>query len=71
MILISDYQQLCLSSGDMYLSLGISLAFSFVTVSELFCCEFFENFVILPLYDLATASAILLPIESPVASAAF
>ena len=43
------------------LSLGISLSCSFVTVSELFCCEFFETFVIL--------SAILLPIKSPVASA--
>ena len=26
-------------------NLGISLSFSFVTVSELFCCEFFEAFV--------------------------
>ena len=31
------------SSGDIYLSLGISLLFSFVTVSELFCCEVFWN----------------------------
>ena len=35
----------------------------FVTVSELFCCEFFETFEIL--------SEILLPIKSPVASAVF
>ena len=28
----------CLSSGDIYLSLCISLSCSFVTVSELFCC---------------------------------
>ena len=27
----------CHSSGDIYLSLGISLSCSFVTVSELFC----------------------------------
>ena len=57
----------CLSSGDIYLSLGISfgisLSFSFVTVSEFFRCEFFETFVIL--------LAILLPIKSPIASAAF
>ena len=52
-----------LSSGDIYLSLGISLSFSFVTVSELFCCEFFETFVIL--------LAILLPIKSQVASTVF
>ena len=45
-----------LSSGDIYLSLGISLASSFVNVSKLFCCEVFETFVI-PL-------AILLPIKS-------
>ena len=40
-----------LSSGDIYLSLGISLSYSFLTVSDLFCCEFFETFVILPSYD--------------------
>ena len=28
----------CLSAGDTYLSLGISLPCSFVTVSELFSC---------------------------------
>ena len=50
---------LCLSSGDKYLSLGISLLFSFVTVSELFCCEFFGNFLM------------LLAIKSPVVSAVF
>ena len=53
----------CLFSGDIYLSLGISLSFSFVTVSKLFCCKFFETFVIL--------SVILLPIKSPVASSVF
>ena len=44
-----------------YICLGISLSFSFVTVSELFWYEFFETFTIL--------SAILLPIKSPAASA--
>ena len=53
----------CLCSGDIYLSLGISLSFSFVTVSELFSCEVFGTFVIL--------LAILLPIKSRVASAVF
>ena len=54
-----------------YLSLDISLSFSFVTVSELFCCDFFEAFVILPSYDLVrvakifdrTVSAILFSIK--------
>ena len=45
----------CLSSGNTYLSLGISLSCSFVTVSELFCCEFSENLLIL--------LAVLLPIK--------
>ena len=53
----------CLSSRDMYLSLGISLSCLFVTVSELFCCEFFDTLVIL--------LAVLLPIKSPVDSAFF
>ena len=58
----------CLSSWDMYLSLGISLSspiFSslFVTFSKLLCGEVFKTFVIL--------FAILLPIKSPVASAFF
>ena len=44
----------CLSSGDTYLSSGISLSCTFVTDSELFCCEFLESIVIL--------IAILLPI---------
>ena len=35
------------SSGDVYLSLGISLSFLFVIVSELFCYKFLETFVIL------------------------
>ena len=50
-------------SGDIYLSSGISLQFSFVTVSELFWCKFFETFVIL--------LSNLLPIKLPVASAFF
>ena len=53
----------CLSSGDIYLSLGTSLSCSFKTVFELFCRERFETFVIL--------LAILLPIKSPIASAVF
>ena len=36
----------CICSGDIYLSLGISLSFSFVIVSELFCSGFVETFVI-------------------------
>ena len=50
-------------SGDVYLSLGISLSFSFETISEFYYCEFFETLVIL--------LEILLPIKSPVASAVF
>ena len=61
----------CLSSEDIYLSLGIYLSRSFVTVSNLICCEVFEIFIILPSYDLATASTILLSIKSPAASAVF
>ena len=53
----------CLSSGDTCFSLGISLSCSFVTVSELFCCEFFESF--------ANLFAVLWPIKSPVASPVF
>ena len=37
----------CISSGDIYVSLGIPFSCSFVTVSELFCGEIFEIFVIL------------------------
>ena len=48
----------CLSSEDVYLSLGISLF-----ISKLFCGEFFQIFVIL--------SAILLAIKSQVASGVF
>ena len=33
----------CLSSGGIYLSLGIFLSCSFLTVSQLFCCEFLET----------------------------
>ena len=46
---------------NIYLSLGISLSCSFLT--ELFCGDVCETFVIL--------SAILLPVKSPVASAVF
>ena len=53
----------CLSSGDTYLSIGISLSCSFVILSELLCCKFVFSFVIL--------SAILLPIKLLVASAFF
>ena len=53
----------CLPSGEIYFSLGISSSCPFVIVSELFCCELFETFVIL--------LVILLPIKSPLASAAF
>ena len=54
----------CLSSGDMYLFLGVALSKS--TSVSLFCnslADFFETLVIL--------SAILLPIKSSVASAVF
>ena len=50
----------CLYSGEIYHSLGISLSCSFVTISELFGCEFFETFVIL--------LVVLLPIKLPVDS---
>ena len=53
----------CLSSGDIYLSIGISLWCLFVIVSELFHYEFFETFVIL--------LTILYLIKSKVASAVF
>ena len=49
--------------GDIYLSLDISLSFSFAVVSELFCCKVFEVFVVL--------LAILLPTKSSVALAVF
>ena len=55
----------CLSSGDIYLFLGVALSTS-TSVSSLLCnylADFFKTRVIL--------SAILLPIKSPVASAVF
>ena len=52
-----------LSTGDIYLSLDISLLCSFLTVSKLFFSDVLETFMIL--------SAILLPVKSPVASAVF
>ena len=51
---------LCPSSGDIYLSLGISSSCSFVAASEWFCCDF-----------LKIKSTILLPNKSPIVSAAF
>ena len=51
----------CLFSGDIYLSFGISILFSFFNCNSL--GDFFETLVIL--------SAILLPIKSPFASAVF
>ena len=62
-----------LSSGNIYtyLSLGISLSCSFVIASEIFYGKLFETFVILPSYELATVSALLIPIKSPTVSAAF
>ena len=51
------------SMENMFLSLGISLSCSFVIVSELFCCEFYE----IPVNLLA----ILFLMKSPVASAVF
>ena len=54
----------CHSSGDLKLSLGISLfSCSFVIVSELFCSEFPEAFIFL--------LAILLTVKPPAASAIF
>ena len=57
----------CLSSGDIHLSLGISLSGSVFSVLfltfKLLCDKVFETFVIL--------SVILLTIKSPVASAFF
>ena len=58
----------CLSSGDIYLSLGTYLSGliffdSFIIASELFYGEVFETFVIL--------SVILFSIKSPVDSAFF
>ena len=55
----------CLSSGDMYLFLGVTLSTSYFVSScgNSFVDFFFETLVIL--------SAILLPIKSPVASAVF
>ena len=63
-ILILDHHNLLFFSGNICLSLGISLSslifpVSFMTYSELFCGEDLED------------SLILLAIESPVASAVF
>ena len=52
----------CLCSGDIYLSLCISLSSSMI-LSKLFCGQDFESFLIL--------SAILFPIKSPVVSTDF
>ena len=48
-----------LCSEDIYISLGISLSCSFVTIFEFFCGEVLEVFV--------TLSVILLPIKPPAA----
>ena len=53
----------CISFGHIYLSLRISLSSSFLTVSGLFCCEFFETLVLF--------LAIFLSIKSPLLSAVF
>ena len=54
----------CLSSGDMYLFLGVAISTSYVSLfGKAFADIFFETLVIL--------SAISLPIKSPVASAVF
>ena len=53
----------CRFSGDIYLSLGISLSCSFLVVSELLCFDILQTFVIL--------STTLLQTKSPVASAGF
>ena len=45
----------CLSSGDIYLSIGISLSFSFVAFCELFWCKVFETFVILLYYYICSS----------------
>ena len=62
-ILYSSSINFGLYSGDIYLSLDISLSCSFVILSELFRGEFSETFVVL--------WAILLPVKSPVASVVF
>ena len=67
-IILKSSINFCLSSGDIYLSLVISLSclifpFSFIIIFELFYGDIFETFIIL--------SAIFLPIKSPVASAVF
>ena len=49
---------LCLSSGNIYFSLGIVLSFSSVTVSELLYFEIFETFAILLLMKLPVASGV-------------
>ena len=46
----------CLSSGDIYLSLSVSLSFS-----ELFCCKFFETFVIFLIFLYYNIILILVP----------
>ena len=55
-IILKSSMIFCLSSGDIYLSLGISLSYLFLIVSELFCAKLFATFIIL--------LTILLPIKS-------
>ena len=56
----------CLSSGDMYLFLGVVISTSFSFVSS-----FGNSFVDFFFGTLVILSTILLPIKSPVASAVF
>ena len=60
--IINNYQSIFFSSGDIYFCSGpsicISLSFSFVTHFELFCCEFFQNFVILRYYTIKSQANI-------------
>ena len=53
----------CVLSGERDIFLGVSLLFLFVTVSELFYCDFLRPISIL--------LAILIPIKSPLASPVF
>ena len=65
-IILQWSKDLCLISGDMCLSFGVSLSsvslfsISFVTDFKIFCGNVYENFVIL--------SGVWLPVKSPVAS---
>ena len=62
-ILISYHQQLFVFYRERDIFLGVSLLFLFVTVSELFYCDFLRPISIL--------LAILIPVKSPLASPVF